>query len=392
MNLRIFRSLIASVFSLFIFWNANAQDTSHLRISLLTCSPGAELYSIFGHSAIRVVDSSSVTDYVYNYGTFNFDDEGFYLKFIQGKLLYYVSLQEFKGTYGFKADYEFQGRGITEQVLNLSPTEKIATQAFLNNNLKTENRYYKYDFFLDNCTTRLRDIILALRQPSPQLPAVMPVQTTFRNAIHQYLDAGHQHWSKLGIDILMGRPTDAIMTTAQQQFLPDNLMLALDKADVKVVESKATVIPNQQQIESSAWSTPRFIFSAVVALFLLLSFSNNERLRLLLAGLDGLLFFMTGVLGFIIVFMMTGTDHSMTKDNFNLLWAWPTHLFVSFFIRRQNRFLGLYFGLTSIAMILLLISWFFLPQQMNDALLLIVFLILFRSVMRWRAIKDRHER
>ena len=149
------------LFLLFTFYfllsnSASAQDSSRLRISLLTCTPGEELYSTFGHSAFRVVDSTSLTDIVYNYGTFNFDDDGFYLKFVQGKLLYYVSTEYFKD---FKDLYQSTNRGITEQVLNLTASEKITVQQFLNNNLKEENKFYKYDFFFDNCTTRLRDIL-----------------------------------------------------------------------------------------------------------------------------------------------------------------------------------------------------------------------------------------
>ena len=145
----------------FLIFNSYAQDSSHLRISLLTCSPGEELYSTFGHSAFRVTDSSKAIedewrDVVYNYGTFNFDDDCFYLKFLRGKLLYYVSTERFPD---FKNLYQSTNRGMNEQVLNLNETEKITLQHFLNENIKEENKYYKYDFFFDNCTTRLRDIL-----------------------------------------------------------------------------------------------------------------------------------------------------------------------------------------------------------------------------------------
>ena len=102
-----------------------AQDSSRIRISLLTCTPGDELYSIFGHSAIRVIDSNSVTDIVYNYGTFNFDDEGFYIKFVRGKLNYYISMETFED---FKYLYQATNRGITEQVLNFLRKKKSTMQ------------------------------------------------------------------------------------------------------------------------------------------------------------------------------------------------------------------------------------------------------------------------
>lgn len=236
--------------------NSFAQDSSRIRISLLTCTPGDELYSIFGHSALRVTDSNSVTDIVYNYGTFNFDDKGFYLKFIRGQLLYYMSIVSFED---FKYTYQVTNRGMTEQVLNLSAQEKISIQHALNENLKEENKYYKYDFFLDNCTTRLRDLIVKSKTPSPVLPAVMPENTRFRQAIYQYLDKGKQYWSKLGIDILLGAPTDAVMTTSQQQFLPDNLMKALDiTRNTTIVNSSNSLYTIDTNANKGGWFTPMF--------------------------------------------------------------------------------------------------------------------------------------
>src|SRR6187455_1852390 len=127
--LRLFLITILSNYQISTF----AQDSSRIRVSLLTCTPGDELYSIFGHSALRVIDSNSVTDIVYNYGTFNFDDEGFYLKFIRGKLNYYISIESFED---FKYLYQATNRGMTEQVLNFSAVEKINIQHALIENLK----------------------------------------------------------------------------------------------------------------------------------------------------------------------------------------------------------------------------------------------------------------
>ena len=136
---------------------AKAQDDScTLRISLLTCTPGEELYSTFGHSAIRVVDLRNNTDLIFNYGTFDFNDPDFYKKFVQGKLLYFVSVDSIQN---FLWEYEYFKRGVMEQVLNLTCAEKQNMIAALFENAKEENKYYRYDFNYDNCTTRLRDIL-----------------------------------------------------------------------------------------------------------------------------------------------------------------------------------------------------------------------------------------
>ncbi|MEO5984556.1 MAG: DUF4105 domain-containing protein [Ferruginibacter sp.] len=360
--------------------NATAQDSSHMRISLLTCTPGDELYSIFGHSAIRVTDSNSVTDLVYNYGTFNFDDEGFYLKFIRGQLLYYISVVRFDE---FKYTYQATNRGMHEQELNLSAKEKIDIRHALNENLREVNKYYKYDFFLDNCTTRLRDLIVKSKSPSPVLPAVMPANTRFREAIYVYLDNGKQYWSKLGIDVLLGAPTDAIMTTAHQQFLPDNLMKALDSTrNIEIVVSNNDLYPIDTSANKGGWFTPILFFTSLLTFFVILGISKNTRMQTILYGLDGLLFFLTGALGLLLIFMMTATDHSMTKNNYNILWAWPTHTIISFFINSNKKWVKTYFIITAASLVVLLMCWFALPQKMNNALVPFVLLLIFRSALK----------
>ncbi len=381
--MRLFKNIMLSLSfcGILLYNHCVAQDSSHLRISLLTCTPGAELYSTFGHSALRVVDSSSVTDFVYNYGTFNFDDEGFYIKFARGKLMYYISIEKFQD---FRSFYQEDNRGMIEQVLGLSAVEKINIQHALNENLKEENKYYKYDFFLDNCTTRLRDMIVKARSPQPILPNVMPVNTKFRQAIHQYLDKNKKYWSKLGIDILLGAPTDAVMTTSQQQFLPDNLMKALDSCkNVRIVTTSKNLYPLAVQDNSTNWFTPMFFFCVLLGVFILLGCFANKKIQALLNGLDGLLFFSTGVLGIILILMWTATDHSMTKNNYNLLWAWPTHTIISFFVNSKKNWVKKYFLINTIVLIILLLAWFFLPQQMNNALIPFVLLLVYRSCIKF---------
>lgn len=369
-------------FSFFIFHSVKAQDSSRLRISLLTCTPGEELYSTFGHSAYRVIDSSRAFndwhDVVYNYGTFNFDDDGFYLKFVQGKLLYYVSTTTFED---FKFDYQTTNRGITEQVLNLSGAEKIAMQRFLNENIKEENRYYKYDFFFDNCTTRLRDILKKEHDSAFTTKPVMPLGSTFRNAIHQYLDKNNKYWSKLGIDILLGAPCDGIMTAAEMQFLPDNLMKSLDSSKNMVISSQ-DLYPISVDNNKDSFFTPPVIFSLLLIIIVLLDLVKNNFTRAFLQGFDGLLFFLTGALGIILIFMWFATDHSMTKNNFNLTWAWPTHAVIAFFVNSKKTWVRNYFRFTVFGLIAVLAAWFFLPQQMNNALIPIVLLLIYRSAKK----------
>ena len=354
-----------------------AQDSSRIRISLLTCTPGEELYATFGHSALRIIDSNSVTDHVYNFGTFNFDDAGFYLKFIKGQLKYYVNVEEFED---FKFGYIAENRGITEQVLNFTAAEKITIHRALIENIKEENKFYMYDFFYDNCTTRLRDIIVKYHHPSPVLPAVMPTTYTFRNAIHQYLDNNHKDWSKFGIDILLGAPTDAVMTNAQQEFLPENLLKALDstKNTAIVSTSKNLYVLGETNNKSSLF-TPLVLFSLVLLIFVFLSFFKNKNAQNILSLLDSFLFFTVGLLGITLVLMWVGTDHIMTKNNYNLLWAWPIHIVYGFMMHKNIKWIKAYSMLVTVFLLLLLCCWFFVAQKMNNALLPLIVLMIWRA-------------
>ena len=372
-----FQTLLLFAF-VFIQMNfAKAQDSSRIRISLLTCTPGQELYSTFGHSALRVIDSNSVTDHVYNFGTFNFDDPGFYVKFVRGQLRYFVNVEQFED---FKFGYIAENRGITEQLLNFSAEEKTAILRALIENIKEENKYYMYDFFFDNCTTRLRDIIIKYHQPKPLLPAVMPSTYTFRHAIHQYLDGNNMLWSKFGIDILLGAPTDAVMTIPQQQFLPENLMKALDStSNTSIVSSSNNLYALSETNFEKTFFTPLVLFISPLMVFVILSLFKNTITQKVLHVLDVLLFFAVGLLGLLLVFMWVGTDHIMTKNNYNLLWAWPLHIVYAFFMHKNHKRVKALSMLIAIFLVLLLCSWFFLAQLMNNALLPLIILMIWRS-------------
>ena len=375
-----------------ISFTSNAQDSSRLRVSLLTCSPGEELYSIFGHSAIRIIDSNSVTDYVFNYGTFDFDDPNFYIKFVKGKLLYFVSLER---TNDFIEFYKYENRTVSEQVLLLTAAEKINIKNALIENLKEENKFYKYDFFLDNCTTRLRDIIVKYKTPTPILPAVMPEDRSFRKAIHKYLREGGQYWSELGIDILLGAPTDRIMTPSEQQFLPNNLEKSIDRCtNTKLVAEKTTIFQNEITESGFSLFNPSYFF---IILFLFIAPLHKKKTVIATRTLlvfDVVLFFIIGIVGIILVLAWFATDHTMTKNNYNLLWALPTHILAPIFIFFRSKISKYYFGVTAVISSLLIFSWLFLPQELNPALLPIVMMILTRAYMLYNSYntaKSSHE-
>src|SRR5690606_14212050 len=185
---------------------SSQSDGCDLTISLLTCTPGAELYSSFGHSAFRVQNTATGEDLIFNYGTFDFNDPDFYAKFVRGKLLYFVSLEQYNY---FMFQYSYEGRGVTEQILNLDCAMKQELFSALKENIKEEKKYYHYDFLYDNCSTRLWDMLKNHTDANLKLGNILPEKDIrFRNLLHEYLDKGGMFWSKLGIDILLGLPVD----------------------------------------------------------------------------------------------------------------------------------------------------------------------------------------
>ena len=357
-------------------------DQCHLRISILTCSPGEELYSTFGHSAIRVTDSVSHRDIVYNYGTFNFDEPGFYTKFIRGKLSFYLSTDDFDS---FISEYIEEKRDITEQVLNLTCAEKYNIVMLLQANMLAANRTYKYDFTFDNCTTRLRDLVEKCADTSINFGNVLSSKKTFRDLIYEYLNKNDKQWSKLGIDILLGRRMDVIMKPREVMFLPDYLLKAFDSSTIDsrtLVSSKKNILElNAPPVIVDYFTHPLFIFTCFFLLIVLVSFSKNSFIKRLLIAFDGFMFFITGLLGILLIFMWVGTDHFMCKDNFNLLWAWPTNIVAAFLMHSAKRPAVKYFKIYAVFNLVLFACWFFLPQHLNPALIPVIAILIFRSIL-----------
>jgi len=371
------------IIALLIYFPAKTfaqSDSCHLRISILTATPGEELYSTFGHSALRVTDSTNNSDIVYNYGTFNFDEPNFYIKFVRGKLPFYLSTDYFDN---FIVEYQQENRGITEQVLNLTCSEKYRINELLQENMLGPNRVYKYDFTFDNCTTRLRDLIEKTTDSTVHFGEALKMKETFRDLIYEYLNYGDKQWSKLGIDILLGSKTDAIMKPREVMFLPDYLMKTFDSSTIEarplVAEKHSLFKINYSPIEKDNLTHPLFIFTCLFVLIALLSYSKNIFIQKFLSAFDGFLFFIIGLLGILLVFMWFGTDHIMCRNNYNLLWAWPTNIIAAFYIHSKKSWAKKYFILYAVFNLILLGFWFFLPQHMNPALIPIILILILRS-------------
>ncbi len=323
-----------AILGLFVLLNSGielkGQLSNESSISILTCAPGDELYSIFGHTAIRVSDPHLKMDYVFNYGTFDFNTPNFYLKFMRGQLDYVLSVSTFDR---FMLEYQLEQRSVWEQKLNLPQEEKEALFKALMINYEPENRSYHYHFFFDNCATRVRDII------ADQINGglVYPNQTylgqmTFRDAIASYLQ--ETPWTRLGLEIILGQPTDDLVDASSVQFLPDYLMEQFAGAETKLSGSPIMQekIPLQ---EFMPYKSNTILWSPIIWLWFLAimvlayTWYCNKTLKSS-QWLNVLVFSLTTVLGILIAFLWFFTEHTVTGPNWHILWANPLHLLLIF--------------------------------------------------------------
>lgn len=382
------RSILLFLCPLFCLTAAAQTDSSHLRISLLTCSPGAELYSIFGHTAIRVTDSINGADMVFNYGTFDDRDPQFYVKFTKGLMRYSLSNYAYQD---FLQEYQYEKRYVTEQNLKLTGEQKQQLFAALRENAQEPNRYYNYYFHTDNCTTRARDMLVQKSGGTVVFKNILPEKIpSFRNLIHTYLDKGHQPWSKLGIDLLLGSNLDKKVTNESAMFLPDYLMMGIDSASINghpLAEQKSNVLPVTGELSTASLFTPVFVFAILLVIATLLSFSANKYAQGFLNVFDAIFFLLIGFFGLLMVTLWAVRIDTVCRANYNIAWALPTHFFIAFVVYLKRKWIQQYFKIVFVTTILFALCWLFIPQKINMAVLPILGIVLVRSIFRGNLLK-----
>lgn len=321
------------IFLLLLSTALKANEQHNIRLSLLTCGSGAEPWETFGHTAIRIVDSTNGTDNVYNYGCFNGYDEDFLVKFTRGKLNYYVSYYPYRD---FLEEYLSAGRSVKEQVCLLPDSFKLKIYEFLNWNCLEENKNYKYDFFFDNCATRIRDLFPEVLGKDFKLGVVMQADSaiSFRTIINQYFYK--VHWQRFGVNLLLGSKIDRKMTNAEIMFLPDFLSEGLEKSRFKsqpIFSPSTEILPEGQQ--PILGENFPFMVMMLIAILTIASIFYQPMMKFQ-PIMQFLLLFLTGLIGCFIMFMWFGTDHQTCRDNFNVLWAFPTNLIFAFVNKRAK--------------------------------------------------------
>ncbi|MFK7904938.1 MAG: DUF4105 domain-containing protein [Chitinophagales bacterium] len=356
--------------------------SNQAEISLLTCDAGEDLYAAFGHSAIRIQDPIRGIDDTYNYGTFDFDTPGFYAKFMQGKLKYKMDKDSFRR---FHYVYNIRKRAVDQQTLELDSAAKQELFDFLEVNYLPENRYYLYDFFFDNCSSRIRDIFVEVLGDSLVFESgFIDKEKTFRELLDQNLES--KQWSDFGIDLVLGADVDYIAEPVNYMFLPEYLESAFDNAYIIKNGEKIPFVKRKKKVVDAPpipsdypfWQKPIFVFSMLFLFILLWSYFRPPNLDKLY--LDKFIFFFIGLVGLILLLMWIATDHSTTDNNFNVLWANPIHLLTFFLLFKatKRKYLHLYLLFFAILNSSFLLLWTMLPQSLHIAFIPIMLVIILR--------------
>lgn len=373
--------LLLTVFTLSLQGFAQPLSSS-AKISLLICAPGDEIYTYWGHAAIRVNDPLYEKDIVFNYGLFDFMAPHFYWRFAKGETDYQLGKQRMSS---FLQAYRDDQQKVTEYELLLTPAERETLYKALVDNYKPENRIYRYSQFEDNCATRVRDQLEKAVGGNIRYDTSGDKRMSFRDLIDLYVP--DNSWDGLGIKLALGLPTDRITTFSEKMFLPDYLGDDMAKAVVER-DGKATPLTGEAVILFDAPLWQRSFSPTSPAVLILLAFLIVLALTILerrrktrYHWLDITVFIAFGIAGMILCFTTFISVMPSTKWNFNLMWAWPTHLLLGilwmFPTRRKN--LSWYVRLTTIVTTLFLVSIYFLPQTFHWLVVPLCLIILMRT-------------
>lgn len=380
------KRLILIILAAAITAGARSQDS--LSISLLTCSQGRDVSSAFGHSALRVKDYNNGRDFVFNYGTFSFEEPHFFLRFLKGDLNYFLSVNSFNA---FKRSYDAVGRGIVEQPLNLTKAQAAEIYAFLLDNYKPSNRYYLYDFLQDNCATRIRDIF------DRNGFSVSDTLTgyTYRDELQRLV--GDRRWMMFGIDLILGAKTDRKITVRESTFLPDRLSEVLTaysntEIDGEPLASSPSRIsmpargPGKLKEVLSKATSPFTVFTLLFILYLVIYLRSSNKWKFMNIC-STVTYIILGTGGVIICLMWFATNHVWTANNWNLIWMNPLFLIPVCMpdCWAKNLVIDL---LAAVAAIGLIASWL-LPQAFHPAVAVIILSVVMLAISR-RAIYRKY--
>lgn len=388
----------------FVFFPVYGQIrlSDEAQISLLTSAPyDEEVFTVYGHAALRIYDPKQNLDLIFNYGIFDFDKPNFIYRFAKGETDYKLGVADFPA---YVIEYQMRGSNITEQVLNLQADEKERLWEALLVNYRPENRTYRYNFFFDNCATR--PAVLTEKNINGQIRYNYPYDAqTFRSLIN-YCTRNHP-WLTFGCDLALGSPTDRMATPHEMMFLPSYLKEAFSNATIlsadgmerklvkethiigadegqgKKIEERIKTDPVQTEEETAqiaGFFTPivaGLLFFGIVFVITFIEWRKRTYYKIV----DCVLFFLAGTGGVILFFLSFISVHPSTWPNWNLVWLQPLDLaaVILFCVKKFNKAAYYYHFINFAALTMMLLGWPFIPQHLNIAFIPFIAAIWLRS-------------
>ncbi|WP_462357979.1 lipoprotein N-acyltransferase Lnb [Phocaeicola coprocola] len=311
------------IFCLFmgVAFSVQSQSTDSIRFSLLTCAPGTEIYSLFGHTAIRYENYTRRIDVVFNYGMFSFNTPNFIFRFVAGETDYQLGITPYSY---FEAEYAMRGSSVYQQVLNLTQSEKERLLTILENNYLPENRIYRYNYFYDNCTTRARDKIEECIEGKVVYPDSLSGKS-YRSIVHEFT-AGSP-WDEFGIDLCLGAEADKEINKRQQMFSPFYMKYYASNAYIVdaggtrrplILDETKIVDVEPEEVQPGFILSPLMCGALFLALCVVMAWGQWKTQRIWW-GWDIVLYGLQGLAGCIIAFLFFFSVHPTVGSNWLLI-------------------------------------------------------------------------
>lgn len=397
--MRDFKLIILSTIALFLsVMNVTAQDSIQVNesqldtfaVSILTCTPGEELYAKFGHTAILVRDNVRQNNIVFNYGCFNYNSDNFMYKFLLGQTDYILGAEDLKN---FMYRYSYMGNGVTEQTLNLSREETNKLVNLLFDNLRPENQEYRYNWLYDNCTERARDIIEKAVDGNVDY-AAKTKDTTVRKMLNKCLE--NDLWSSFGINLILGEEIDNEADKRIQMFIPDVYRAEVDEAYIvrsdgrkeKLISSKRIILDETNCFEKASMVTSPLTVAILLLIISVILLGFEMKTRRYCAPFDVALHLIQGFAGIIVSFLFFFSEHPAVDSNWLVILFNPIAIIYSIWIiyccqkKKKN-----YLAYANVSVIVTFCIIMIVCQQTySHAMYIVVAILLIRSISQIRFI------
>ena len=351
------------------------KENEEFKISILSIGEGQSLADAFGHTGIRIIDKKTNNDVVFNFGIYDYNAPNFYSNFVKGRPVYKLGVQNY---ISFINNYIKQDRYIIEHVINL---DKKATQNIINLLVKNlEDPNYIYDYLRDNCSTRVADLFIKQTEQPQNTKIDILTENSYRKLIHSKIN--ENSWGALGIDLCLGAIMDRKISIKETLFLPEKLMQYLDsliEKDSKSITKNIIFSPQSSLLYNENLPNPLLINSLLSVLLIFITFLNFKK-SIWKKWIDILIYFSSGTLGLLVIYLWFFSNHFASAQNFNFLWAFPFNLIMVYALLRENppNWAVNFIKLNIILLVLLFIHWATGVQKYNITLLPIFIALLVR--------------